>query len=179
MFQTLLVPLDWSDCSRDLVARAGELAAQLGAAVHLLHVIDVPRGLSLDATVTPPGGADRVSVRDWLTADALAQLPPFRLVLDARGVRHTSGVAFGPVVETILATRREVGADLILMGTHARTGLRRALAGSVAEEVQRHADVPVMTFRTRHHAGCEARACDVCTSGRSDAEERLRDELTG
>lgn len=179
MIQTLLVPLDWSDCSRDLVARAADLAVQLGATVHLLHVMDVPRGLSLDAVVTPPGGADPVPVRDWLTADAEAHLPPFQLLLEARGVPHHARVAFGPVVETILAATRDVGADLVLMGTHARTGLRRALAGSVAEEVLRHADVPVMTFRTRHHAGCEARACDVCTSGRSDAEERLRDELSG
>jgi len=179
MISRLLVPLDWSDCSSDLVARAADLAVQLGASVHLLHVVEVPPGLSPDTLVTPPGRSGRLTVREWLGADAASRLPPFRRQLDARGVANDAEVRFGPVVETILAARQSVGADLVLMATHGRTGLRRALAGSVAEEVLRHADVPVMVVRNRPHPGCEARSCEVCQSGRSDAEERLDDERSG
>jgi nucleotide-binding universal stress UspA family protein len=51
----------------------------------------------------------------------------------------------GAVWEQILATAREVGADLIVLGTHGRTGVSHALIGSVAERVVRHSPVPVLT----------------------------------
>ena len=50
----------------------------------------------------------------------------------------------GGVVDTICKVREEVGADLLIMGTHARTGLRRLVLGSVAEEVLRRSVVPVV-----------------------------------
>lgn len=176
---TILVPLDWSDCAHDLVARAVDLAGQLGARIHLLHVVEVPSGLALDARVQPPGQKDATTVRAWMEADAAGRMPPYVAQANAAGIEVTTTVVIGPIVTSILDVATRVKADMVLMGTHGRTGLRRAVAGSVAEEVLRHADVPVLTVRTQHQPGCTARSCQECTLGRSDAEERLRDEMAG
>ena len=53
-----------------------------------------------------------------------------------------------PVGETILDAARKTGAELIVMGSHGRSGVRRVLVGSVAEQVLRHAECPVVTLRT-------------------------------
>ena len=61
-------------------------------------------------------------------------------------------VATGPIADTIIACAKEKGADLIVMGTHGRTGLTHLLLGSVAERVVRGSHVPVLTVRHADHA---------------------------
>ena len=63
----------------------------------------------------------------------------------AEGVEATVEVVVSPRIdEAIVAKARELGADVIVMGTHGRSGLARAVIGSVADRVLRHADVPVV-----------------------------------
>lgn len=68
-----------------------------------------------------------------------------------RGVAARSILRFGNAAEEILAGAKEVGADLILVGTHGRTGLRRLLLGSVAEGVLRKSGVPVCAIHPAQH----------------------------
>ena len=75
----------------------------------------------------------------------LAQLR--NLMADASEVTWEAEVASGPAAETIVQIAQERAADLIVMGTHGRTGLRHLLLGSVAEKVVRLAPCPVLTVR--------------------------------
>ena len=79
--------------------------------------------------------------------EAEEYLAPLAAELRARGVHVEMFVRHGPPADEILAAALEVGADLIGMTTHGRSGLGRLLFGSVAESVLRHAEVPVFVMR--------------------------------
>jgi nucleotide-binding universal stress UspA family protein len=67
-------------------------------------------------------------------------------------MRVAAAVDFGSPTERILALAEDVSADLIVLGTHGRTGLKRLVVGSVAENVLRHAHCPVLVVRSMSHA---------------------------
>jgi nucleotide-binding universal stress UspA family protein len=176
---TILVPLDFSECAPNVVAEAVRFARAFDARLALLHASEPPRGLPLTATVQPPGSPAPLTVEALLRRDADAQLAPLLRAAREAGVRAEALIAFGPIAATILAVAARDGAAMILMGTHGRTGLARVTMGSIAEEVVRHAEVPVITVRTRHHAGCAARSCASCGLGRGEAERALDAEDVG
>ena len=175
----ILVPLDFSECGPNVVAEAVRFARAFEASLLLLHASVTPRGLPLTATVQPPGSPTPLTVEALLRRDADALLAPLLGAAREGGVRADGLVAFGPIAATILDVATREGAAMILMGTHGRTGLARVTMGSIAEEVVRHADVPVITVRTRHHAGCAARSCAACGLRRSEAERALDAEDAG
>ncbi len=175
----ILVPLDFSDCAPNVIAEAVRFARAFQARLILLHASDPPRGLPLTATVQPPGGGHALPVAKLLRDDAEAHLAPLLAQARTEGVEAEGRVAFGRVPQVILDVAGEAGASMILMGTHGRTGLVRVALGSVAEEVMRHAEVPVVTVRTKHHAGCAARSCATCSLGRTPVEQALSAEDVG
>lgn len=175
----ILVPLDFSDCAPNVLAEALRFAQAFSGRLLLLHASETPRGLPLTATVQPPGVAKPVTVEALLRQDADARLAPLLRTAQERGVEAEARVMFGHVPEVILDVAAKEHADMILMGTHGRTGLARATLGSIAEEVVRHAVVPVITVRTQHHAGCAAKSCATCELGRSEAERMLDAEDVG
>lgn len=147
---TVLVPVDFSDCSHGLVESSALLARRLGGRVVLLHVVDAPQGTA--------SGDDR------LDAEALTLLEPHIDHARSLGVDAVGLVDRGPVPERILQAARRERADFIGMGTHGRRGVARLVVGSVAEQVLRSAEVPVITWRTRHRPECPASSCSVCVS---------------
>ncbi|MEZ4240736.1 MAG: universal stress protein, partial [Myxococcota bacterium] len=89
-------------------------------------------------------------------------------------------VEVGPVVDGVLAAAEELGADLIVMGTHGRTGLARMVLGSVAEGVVHRAHVPVMLVRREPSAACGRASCEWCAEdGQSPAERQVLAEREG
>jgi nucleotide-binding universal stress UspA family protein len=121
MYRTILVPTDGSDGSMAAVEHAVDLAAAFDAAVHALYVVDQ----------TYPA----VSKYDFVTEDE-----------EETGVAVERHLRRGVPHEEILAAVDDYGADLVVMGTHGRTGLDRvAHAGSTTERVVRLAAVPVLT----------------------------------
>jgi len=143
---TILVPVDFSECSEQALDYAVALAAKLDAKVHLLNVISIPF-----VTVPEVGSAISPSVIETAIHDnqtALDKLVEARRTKAAFGdtVIHT-----GDARDEILRTAESLGADLIVMGTHGRRGVTRALLGSVAELVVRTAPCPVLTVRARKH----------------------------
>src|SRR5262249_22199321 len=114
------------------------LARDYRARLILLHVADVPM-VAYGEGVVPPNPEE-------LRAEAQEQLDGL-LVPDAN-VRAERRLEQGEPVGEILRVAQEVHADLIVMGTHGRTGLGRLLMGSVAEQVARQASCPVLTVRT-------------------------------
>lgn len=146
-FQTLLVPLDLAGCAADVCTVAASLAAPLGAKVVLLCVVHLPTGVSPDVVVHPHGDADESPALDALRADARAQLAPLLGIFREAGVQVGTTLRAGEVVDTILDTAAQLDVDLLVMGTHGRTGLERFVLGSVAEQVIRRAPCPVTVVR--------------------------------
>jgi universal stress protein A len=142
--RTILVPVDFSAGSETALDYAVELAAKLDAKVYILHVL----GLS-GLGVPELGAALAPEVIDSMVRDsdtALAKLA------DARRSRATIAdplLRTGDARDVILHIAEEVTADLIVMGTHGRRGVGRALLGSVAESIVRTAPCPVLTIRGR------------------------------
>lgn len=141
MYKRVLVPLDGSELSEAIVPLLLEIAGPLDMAVALLRVLEP---LTLLATDGVPVAVDDLDAR---RRHAEAYLTPIAVALRARGIEVSLHVRIGRPDEQILAAARDIGADLVAMSTHGRGGLGRLLFGSVAEQVLRHADVPVILMR--------------------------------
>jgi nucleotide-binding universal stress UspA family protein len=126
------------------------LAGLTGAKITLLHAVQVLTGPTEDAVLgTPIGPPDYESetkaAEEALEAQAKFLSPDREVSL--RVVRHRQ------VAGAIVDTAKEIGADLIALSTHGRSGLRRLVLGSVTEEVLRHSPVPVLASPQRESAG--------------------------
>ncbi len=142
----ILVALDFSPLAEAVVAYAGALAGPLGAQVTLLHVVEDPAG-SHD-WIADLYLREVTAIRERAIEEAERGLGRFcaRLALDALTVRPQ--VVVGRPTRAILAAATGLGADLIVIGTHGRTGLPHVVLGSVAEQIVRAAPCPVLTVRT-------------------------------
>lgn len=135
----ILVPTDFSELAAQALRYAVPLARQLGGKISLLHVLEWPVvPATLGAAMTDE---DRITEAARRKLDELAQatVPPG--LLDKTHVR--TGRAYQDIAEAARGQRM----DLIVMATQGRTGLKRALLGSTAERVVRHAACPVLTVR--------------------------------
>lgn len=146
-WRTILVPTDFSECARDALELATKLAALHGAKVVLLHAIELGGGLTPATLVQPDGAALPLTVEEYTRGAMLEGLAELTEPYRERGVRYEYRVEYGPAPENILDAVAAVGADLIVVGTHGRTGFAHLVLGSVAERVVRHARVPVLTVR--------------------------------
>jgi len=138
----ILVPVDFSPYSEHALDYALTLARQLEATVHLVNVVGIPM------TGAPEiGMAFTATLLDQMTVDNQGALD--KLAASRRSVAKLGKaiVRLGDPRDAILQTAEELGADLIVMGTHGRRGISRALLGSVAEMVVRTSPVPVLTVR--------------------------------
>lgn len=140
--RTILIATDFSDQGRKATAQGMELARALGARVHLLHAWAVSFVSSADLpTAVPASFFDDVAKgAQRLLDDALAEH-------QTAGVTLTGATAYGDARDVVVDTAKQMGADLIIVGTHGRRGVRRALLGSVAESIVRHAHCPVLVVR--------------------------------
>ena len=146
-YRRILVGVDGSKASAKGLREAIRLAQSENAALFVLHVVDESPALyGLDPMVGGPG-VDLVSaMRDGAK----------RVVGKAKATAEKAGVRVkvilretltGPAADPIVREARKVGADLIVMGTHGRRGVRRLVLGSDAEQVVRTASVPVLLVR--------------------------------
>jgi nucleotide-binding universal stress UspA family protein len=135
----ILVPTDYSDTAERGTRYAFELAQAIGAKVSLLHVYVIPP--------PPEAGGLAGDFAHEATQQAEKQLAYAAAKYQDSGALARTLLATGDASEAILAAAREIGADLIIIGTHGRTGVRRMLLGSVAETVLRAAPCPVLAIR--------------------------------
>lgn len=142
----ILVPTDFSDQAAQAMRYAVPLARQLGGKISLLHVLD--RLFVPAASIAAMTDENRIAEAAGQRLDELAQasIPPE--LLDKVLVR--TGRAYQDIAEAA----QGLHIDLIVMATQGRTGLKRALLGSTAERVVRHAACPVLTVRS--HAGANS-----------------------
>jgi len=136
--RTILHPTDFSERSAYALHLACALTRDYGARLVVLHVAPPPLIISAEGAL--PLEPDTVARAEKEQLDSL-DVPDV-------GVRAERQFAEGDPVTEILRVAGEIHADLIVMGTHGRTGLERLLLGSVAELVMRKAPCPVLTSRT-------------------------------
>ena len=147
MYQRILVPVDGSSASLQGLREALSLAKGLNARVRVLHVVDefvadpsLGSGAYYEESVKALREGGQATLAE---AAAFAQAhgtEPETLLIDTIGRR---------AADVIIEQAREWGAELIVMGTHGRRGVRRLLLGSDAELVVRQAPVPVLLVRER------------------------------
>jgi len=138
----ILVPCDFSDSSREALARAGTLAGWYGARLTVLHVVPL-----WPSTTAFPPYVNPVSL-DAATRDRLlAELKTFAQPPDAAGAPLSLAVHEGDPADEIVREAEASAADLVVMGTHGQRGFERWAIGSVTERVLRTAACPVLTLR--------------------------------
>jgi nucleotide-binding universal stress UspA family protein len=147
MFRRILVPVDGSPPSRAGLEEALKLAKSQGARLRVVHVVDehaVMVGMEPAANVG--------ELLDLLKEDGRKLLAATAAAARKRGVK-TDAVLYeqhiGPVADRIVREAAKWRADVIVMGTHGRRGLRRLVMGSDAETVLRESPVPVLLVKAR------------------------------
>lgn len=168
--ERMLVPVDYTGCAYEVVGSAAELAGRLGTDVVLLNVVEVPDGVVASALIHPTGSPDALEAVDYLDEDARSHLQEYVAVFSETGVKAEIALRHGDCVDAILETADAIGAMMIVMGTHGRTGIKRLIGGSVAESVIRRAMCPVTVIRT---------LAPDAHPGRSDAQTRVDTEACG
>lgn len=141
----ILVPTDFSPGAEEALAWAQALGGAFKADVVLLYVLD----LTIAALAGFPSSMAMVPAAGELLDRIRAESEQEMAKLAARVPGARSMIREGSPRAVILEVAREVGADLIVMGTHGRTGLTHVFFGSVAEHVVRHSRIPVLTVRQR------------------------------
>lgn len=139
MFKKLLVPLDRSPLAEQALGRAAAIARATNAAVDLILVHQSVRLMGVSVS-------DEQAAEAWHDDDLYLEAIAAELRAGA-GVTVTTAVPRGDPTEMISARAVDVGADLIVMTSHGRTGLSRAWLGSVADGVLRQSRVPVLMLR--------------------------------
>ncbi len=162
MFAHFLIPIDESPCAQSALDRGLSLARALDARVTICHVVDESKNASMLVY------ASGEIVEEWVAmlrddARALAGAAAERATKE--GIAADVRVLAGDPSDAIAACASEIGADLIVIGSHGRSGLPRLFLGSVAEGVLRKSTVPVLVIRDAAPAGKPAE--DAAAAGRA------------
>ena len=138
MYDEILLPTDGSAGMGTVIDHVGRLAEHHGARVHALYVVDTASlsGLPVE------GSFDGVSQQLHTEGERALEA-----VEDALAVPVERVLSDGSPAKEIVAYATEEGCDVVVMGTHGRTGVDRLVLGSVAERVVRSSTVPVLTVR--------------------------------
>lgn len=152
MFKRLLIPLDGSPQSEQVLLLAAQIARQTKGTLILLHVlslaseywpvISVPYGI-------PP------DILESEKAETMVYLQTIAAREDLAGIPTELAVRFGAVAPVLLEEARTRHADLILMGRHTSTGVVRFIMGSVSDRVVKHASIPTLVVHEQSEYGTE------------------------
>lgn len=143
--RTILVATDFSEHSETALKYAVELGRILDATLHVIHVVAVLPMIAPDVGIAYSSG-----MLESLTKTAEGELDKLVARFRGRVAMGPPRLEVGDARDVIDKVAEHIGADLIVMGTHGRRGVRRFLLGSVAESVVRTAPCPVLTVPSKH-----------------------------
>jgi len=146
LYRRILHPTDFSKASKPAFERAVSFAKQEGAELLLVHVMVPPAPFVGDGYVSPKTYED---IEAAARRSAESQMQAVLARAKKAGVRAVGILAEGAPFDEIVRTAKRKRADVIVIGTHGRTGLSRFFLGSVAERVVQFAHCPVLTVRSR------------------------------
>jgi nucleotide-binding universal stress UspA family protein len=142
-WKRICCPIDFSDASRAAMEMAADLSRRFGADLVLLHAYPVPGYTFPDGSVV----ASPKMLQD-LAEGAQRHLEEWRGEAERLGApRVATAKSAGDAAKEIVSFARDEGVDLLVLGTHGRSGLEHALMGSITERVLRKAHCPVLTVR--------------------------------
>ena len=144
LIQRILVPVDYSSCSRTALGFAAELAQRFGATLDVVHVWDRPSYIT-DVVMSRNEPISGPALFALIEQNAERDLSEFLASADVAGGAATGRLLSGDPASAILHDLNASKPDLLVVGTHGRTGLSHLLLGSVAEKLVRLAAVPVVT----------------------------------
>lgn len=145
MFNRILIPTDGSDAVTPAVEMAFDLAATHDATLHALFIVDQPPSVS----GTGEGFRGLDNLLNALEEEGHQATAAIEERAENRGIETVTAVRRGNPHDDILSYATEEDIKLIVMGTHGRTGVKRALLGSVTENVVRHSEIPVLTVHRK------------------------------
>jgi universal stress protein A len=140
----ILVPIDFSECSKKAILYAIPFARQFNASITLMHVLNVNFGGG------EFGVLDVSMIENQMRESAHQQLEA--LLKDLPGdLNKTTLLRSGRPAYEIVEAAKRLDTDLIIISTHGHTGLKHVFLGSTAENVVRYAPCPVLTVREHEH----------------------------
>ena len=137
MFERILIPVDGSEPARDAAQLGIDLAVEHDATVHGLYVVE-------PVTVTEGGAGQVIEAMQETGNEIVSDLAE---QAEEKGLQVETDVKTGVAHREILDYAEANDIDLMVVGTHGRTGIGRYLLGSVTEKIVRLSDVPVLTVR--------------------------------
>jgi nucleotide-binding universal stress UspA family protein len=146
----ILVPVDYSSCSRAALRFAVELAQKYQATIDIVHVWDRPSYMS-DVMMTTTEPVSGKSLLLLIQENAQRDLDEFLKGIElSHGMTASGRLLSGDPASALLKELKHGKHDLVVVGTHGRTGLSHVLLGSVAEKLARLSPVPVLTVPDEH-----------------------------
>jgi nucleotide-binding universal stress UspA family protein len=143
----ILMPTDFSWASQAALEMAVDLARRFGARLTLFHAHQVPSYVFPDGVMPVQS-----QMLMELERTVVAELTRLAAPIAAQGLKVETRHTLGAPAAEICRAAEELGADLVVMGTHGRSGLGHFLLGSVAEKVLRRAHCPVLTIHGHEEA---------------------------
>ncbi|MCK6547580.1 universal stress protein [Myxococcota bacterium] len=147
----ILVPVDFSSSSKLALEAALSVQTMLGAKVEVLHAVTHVPIEGAELLVSGYAGESKTPFREWARSRADEEMKAF-LASVKGGERADVRVLLGEPVATVLEESTSGRYDLVVIGTHGRTGVSRLIMGSVAERIVRRSPCPVLTVREPHAA---------------------------
>jgi nucleotide-binding universal stress UspA family protein len=139
-FNKILVPVDFSGSSLEALNYAIKFAEKVAAKIIVFHAVHLGYAYTSDGYAM----YDLSQISKTLRKDAERQMPEFVRAAKFGSVKFETAIRVGPAVEEICAFAKGEDVDLIIAATHGRTGFKHVLIGSIAENIVRHADRPVL-----------------------------------
>jgi nucleotide-binding universal stress UspA family protein len=154
MIERILFPTDGSPLSERALETAVMLASAHGAEIIAARVVEPNRWMAMDADESTPGGFDSSSADMYMqveqadTDEARADLDDLAMRIGQRDIRVRTFLLKGMATHELLFLEEQEAPDLVVMGSHGRTGLARVALGSVADRLVREGRSPVLIVRS-------------------------------
>jgi universal stress protein A len=140
--KSILCPVDFSEASLNAVRYACEFAKAMNAKVYLLNVVE-PRPMVADMSM------NYIPLEEDLEKAATEDIDVMKSDIVKKGIAALSDIRIGQPADIILTLAADPEINLVIMGSHGKTGLSRLLMGSVAEEVVRKSPCPVLIVKAQ------------------------------